>query len=693
MPRREAPGGADTGAAGASDCDGASSAAGLFTELVARAAAACAARRGADAAPAHAVWAVGFVRRAGAVAGMPVEACDAYSTAARRAAAPAGPDDDDVADGGSGGDDETCFVLLETPEGAVTTCARRVHAAGFAQAAVRLLAALAVVDVCAGTYDARARAALKTTLAAVVAHGGAPAGAARAVAVAERRALVGRAAAAAAPPPALDVKRALEQPSRLGVAARVSLAAAGGGAALAISGGFAAPSLAASLLCGASAAGAAAATEATAAVVAVAITGVFASLGATVSGFKARRRFAADSDWALVDRHPVDEADDGDDGDRAVAARFVLVPGWQEAGDDARCAWGGTPRRGGCGDAALPGRAADDDGAPAAGKTLSDSWDDIRGAAAAADDAGARRSRRRPSDACDDDGDDDGGDGGSDGDCGDLSVAPPPRCRAADGDAGEARFADCRRAYDWWSEDLHVASAEHVLVWESDALQRLHATMKDASVWVEARDRAARGLVDEVLRRSALGAASVPLALLERAAALDDPWGMCVARARDAGRRLARWLAARGDCAAVTLVGYSLGARVVMHCLEELADLAAAAAAGGNAADWHAARHCVENAVLLGAPVSARAGRWAKARSVVCGRLVNGFSSNDCMLRLVYRAKAWSLCGVAGAGPITAAGGVEPPDVENVDLSDLVSAHLAYPHVMRQIFARLHLED
>ena len=45
----------------------------------------------------------------------------------------------------------------------------------------------------------------------------------------------------------------------------------------------------------------------------------------------------------------------------------------------------------------------------------------------------------------------------------------------------------------------------------------------------------------------------------------------------------------------------------------------------------------MENAVLLGAPVSTRLDRWALARSSVSGRLINGFSSRDWILGLVYR--------------------------------------------------------
>jgi hypothetical protein len=41
--------------------------------------------------------------------------------------------------------------------------------------------------------------------------------------------------------------------------------------------------------------------------------------------------------------------------------------------------------------------------------------------------------------------------------------------------------------------------------------------------------------------------------------------------------------------------------------------------------------------VLLGAPVSTRLDRWALARSCVSGRLINGFSSRDWILGLVYR--------------------------------------------------------
>ena len=235
----------------------------------------------------------------------------------------------------------------------------------------------------------------------------------------------------------------------------------------------------------------------------------------------------------------------------------------------------------------------------------------------------------------------------------------------------------------------------------------------------------ARGVIDEVLRRSALGAASLPIALLERAAALDDPWAICMLRAKYCGQRLAHALlrrarrqkAATGRHEPLTLVGFSTGARLLMHCLDELARLAERAdeaerraqssdegalglllqapraARAASAADWlvHPAR-LVENAVLLGAPVSARSKRWRCARTVVAGRLVNGFSTRDWMLRLVYRSKAWSLAGVAGAQQIEQPDEGGFPSVENLDLTALVNGHLAYPHVLPQIFTKLRLE-
>jgi len=88
-------------------------------------------------------------------------------------------------------------------------------------------------------------------------------------------------------------------------------------------------------------------------------------------------------------------------------------------------------------------------------------------------------------------------------------------------------------------------------------------------------------------------------------------------RAVQAGQLLAHVLASGAHGGRpVTLVGYSMGARLVFHCLLELAALRA--------------RGVVEAAALLGAPVRAdRRGVWAAARAAVAGRLVNGYSSHD----------------------------------------------------------------
>ena len=66
-----------------------------------------------------------------------------------------------------------------------------------------------------------------------------------------------------------------------------------------------------------------------------------------------------------------------------------------------------------------------------------------------------------------------------------------------------------------------------------------------------------------------------------------------------------------------SLTIYSLlsAPRLVFHCLLELARCRA--------------KGIVEHAACLGAPVGVTPERWALARSVVAGRLVNGYSSQD----------------------------------------------------------------
>jgi pimeloyl-ACP methyl ester carboxylesterase len=65
----------------------------------------------------------------------------------------------------------------------------------------------------------------------------------------------------------------------------------------------------------------------------------------------------------------------------------------------------------------------------------------------------------------------------------------------------------------------------------------------------------------------------LPIALLQATKYIDGTWTLAVTRADAAGVALADVLCARHDIGErpVTLVGYSLGARVVFSCLEELA--------------------------------------------------------------------------------------------------------------------------
>ncbi|KIY98379.1 putative membrane protein [Monoraphidium neglectum] len=102
-----------------------------------------------------------------------------------------------------------------------------------------------------------------------------------------------------------------------------------------------------------------------------------------------------------------------------------------------------------------------------------------------------------------------------------------------------------------------------------------------------------------------------------------------------------------------------MGARLMFHCLLELDRLAAEGAP---------TRGLVENVVLLGAPVSCRPERWAAARSVVAGRLVNAYSVNDWSLQILFRAHSASSLYTAAAGCWR----VGCPGVEDVNVSRVI---------------------
>ncbi|KAJ8600200.1 hypothetical protein CTAYLR_001992 [Chrysophaeum taylorii] len=515
-------------------------------------------------------WCATFLRRAAIACGASEECVRRCASAAQRVAAigERGPDED--------------FVVLCTPDRALRDKAGRLEDSERAEVA-RLTRRVAQLAIAGGYYDAPARAVLKSVLAASHLSWRTTVGQAELEARSSSRGDDDDDGEPVEHPRVDEVDERRRVPWM-----RVSLAAVGGGAILALSGGVAAPSLAASI---------AATVSLGADGLASCITGVFGVVGAGVSGFKARRRFAPDGDFALVPlRAPP----------RGVAS-FVLVPGFSQPDRDPADAWGGHRPRLAC---------------------------------------------RATGDLVKED---------------DYELVEPPEDE-----------------YDWWDDHAPHGSASFV-VWEQASLQRLYQTMRETSIKIEAQHRAARGLIDELLRRSALGAASLPLALLEYANALDDPWAIAIHRSKAAGLKLADQLATPGH-RPVTLVGYSIGARVVMHCLDELAKRAEQHS--HDKLEPSPAACVVENAILLGAPVAARPTRWRRARTVVAGRLVNGFSRRDWMLRLVYRSKAWSFAGVAGAQEV-----LDAPTLENLDLTDLVNGHLTYPHVMQEVFARLDLDN
>jgi hypothetical protein len=165
-----------------------------------------------------------------------------------------------------------------------------------------------------------------------------------------------------------------------------------------------------------------------------------------------------------------------------------------------------------------------------------------------------------------------------------------------------------------------------------------------------------------------------PIAILKVSKVVDNPFSVAKNRADKAGLILADALInkAQGE-RPVTLIGYSLGARLIYSCLMSLAE--------------RRAFGLVESAVLMGTPAPSDAADWRAMRSVVAGRLINVYSENDYILAFLYRTSAIQY-GVAGLEDAQDVKGIE-----NVDVSEMVSGHLRYQYLVGSILEKIGFED
>ncbi len=152
---------------------------------------------------------------------------------------------------------------------------------------------------------------------------------------------------------------------------------------------------------------------------------------------------------------------------------------------------------------------------------------------------------------------------------------------------------------------------------------------------------------------------------------IDNPWSNALDRAKAAGSVLADVLIQRHlGVRPITLIGYSLGARVIFYALLELAK--------------QKAYGIVQDVILLGATLTASQKTWIQVRSVVSGRFLNGFARTDWVLNYLFRATSGGVGTVAGLRPVE-----NVPGLENIDVTDKISGHMSYRTFMPLIMDQL----
>ncbi|KAK2825716.1 hypothetical protein FQN49_007434 [Arthroderma sp. PD_2] len=207
------------------------------------------------------------------------------------------------------------------------------------------------------------------------------------------------------------------------------------------------------------------------------------------------------------------------------------------------------------------------------------------------------------------------------------------------------------------------------VLWEPEMLQSTGQTINILAT--EALTQGLQQVLGATILTALMASLQLPIVLTKLSYLIDNPWNVSLARANAAGLILADSLIKRNlGNRPVTLLGFSLGSRLIFSCLKELANKGAFG--------------LVQNVYLFGSPVVVSKDEYTKARGIVSGRFVNGYSSNDWILGYLFRATSGGIMRVAGLAPVE---GV--PGIENVNVTHLVSGHMAYrttmPRLLREV--------
>ncbi|KAL1657205.1 hypothetical protein SLS61_000248 [Didymella pomorum] len=205
------------------------------------------------------------------------------------------------------------------------------------------------------------------------------------------------------------------------------------------------------------------------------------------------------------------------------------------------------------------------------------------------------------------------------------------------------------------------------VLWEPEMLRSMGDTINILAT--EALTQGLQQVLGSTLLTALMSAMTLPLALTKLSYLIDNPWSVSQARADMAGLILADSIIDRNlGTRPITLVGFSLGARVIYAALRELQN--------------RGAFGLVQNVYMFGTPVVANTDEYIKIRSVVPGRFVNGYATNDWILGYLFRATGGGVARVAGLAP------VELPTIENMDVTEFVPGHMAYrtaiPKLLRE---------